>query len=170
MSDRPPYRLYTPEEDAVIERGYRAAKGPKVIARELIDRSQGSVQKRARVLGFTGKGLAPHGSNVAWAPGVIAKLLEEGRMLTPYELANATGISLAHVYSVLKDGHGKDFHIGGWKLRRKIWAKRWAAGPGPDVPNLERMTVRECARIRQRRARRRIKFNPFESLIPQVSA
>ncbi|WP_175837071.1 hypothetical protein [Burkholderia anthina] len=170
MSTRLPYRLYTPEEDAVIQRGYRAAKGPKVIARELAGRSQGSVQKRARVLGFTGKGLAPHGSHVTWAPGEIVQLLEEGGLMTPYEIADATGVSLPHVYAILSAGHGTLFHVGGWKRRRTNWAKRWAAGPGPDVQNLERKTVRECARIRQRRARRRAKFNPFESLIPQVSA
>ncbi|WP_175706806.1 hypothetical protein [Burkholderia ambifaria] len=170
MSTRPEYRLYTPEEDEVIVSGYRASKGPKVIARELVDRSQDSVQKRARVLGLTGKGLAPHGSHVTWAPGEIARFLDESGPMTPHEIAAATGISLAHVYLVLQEGHGTHFHIGGWKRRPTNWAKRWAAGPGPDVPNYERKTVRECARIRQRRARRRAKFNPFESIISQVTA
>ncbi|WP_233343665.1 hypothetical protein [Burkholderia cepacia] len=166
MSDRPEYRLYSPDEDAVIVRGYRASKGPKVIARELAGRSQGGIQKRARVLGLTGKGLAPRGSHLTWAPGEIARFLDESGPMTPYEIVAATGVSLAHVYVVLKEGHGTLFHIGGWMRRPTNWAKRWAAGPGPDVPNYERKTVRECARIRQRRARRRAKFNPFESLIP----
>ncbi|KVO11745.1 hypothetical protein [Burkholderia ubonensis] len=170
MKKGQPYRPYTPEEDKIIERAYRAGKGPKRISRMLVDRTQWGIQHRAAKLGLTDKGLAQRGANPGWIPEAVETLLEDGRMLTILQIAQEIGANKSSLYPVIEDGLGTKWHVGGWTLRGKRWAKRFSAGPGPDVPNIERKSVRECARIRQNRARRRAKFNPFELLIHQVSA
>ena len=98
--------------------------------------------------------------------------LKKGRPLTPHQLVDLTGGSLARVRELLRMGHGTKFYVAGWSREsdRGCLLPKWALGAEEDEAKPPRMTKRAAnAKYQATLRARRAADNPFHVAMAQVS-
>lgn len=104
-------RYWTKEEDEILRSNYGKIK-VVAIAALLVDRNEDAIWKRAHRLELQNKRVAPQYDRFPnWV--AIQKQLETGPKSTR-QIADATGLRVAHVRDMLKRRRGRTVYILGW--------------------------------------------------------
>ncbi|PFH29116.1 SANT/Myb-like DNA-binding domain-containing protein [Burkholderia sp. JKS000303] len=162
---------WTPEEDAIVREIWASDQTTKALAHRLPNRSVNAIRQRMTDLKLSRRGGAAR-SHFRWLEGLIVAELGKGRPLTPHQLAELTGGSLARVRELLRMGHGVKFFIAGWSRvsDRGCLLPKWALGAEDDEAKPPRMTKRAAnAKYQAALRARRDGDNPFHVAMAQVS-
>lgn len=161
---------WTPEEDSIVRDAYATGTPLKVALKNLPGRTHRGIRSRAEFLGISGKFNGKTGTTYSWVAEAVKSILAEGVPMSSRKIALHTDASLPSIQRVAGRMHGKGIYIAGWEPVCNGYAAIWMLGNLKDAPKPAPVDPAIRCRIYRRNKRRAREFNPFATVLGQVSA